>query len=163
MADVLYNGVQAQKSMIGANHRAMFLWNNNNYHLLNPMNQHRVDEVHGGGSDVISHFMGFTTAGFGGPTPDAESKVSRVIFQIPYQKVTKAASPNVSVGGGQFKVRLPDDTMVNLSSPTVLTRTSSHAIIYWTLASAVPSHTPCILVYGNSTATITINDTYYTT
>jgi hypothetical protein len=107
--------------------------------------------------NMLSEFLGFASAGFGGPLPDAESNVFRVIFVIPFKRFKVTPNPLVTIEG-DFKVQLPNSSMLDLQEPEIYHVTSTHAIVVFKLADPVPSNTPVLLVYGDQNSQIKVED-----
>ena len=97
-----------------------------------------VEVYQGNGIDSMSGFLGYTTTG------------GRVIISVPFKSV-KITSPVITLGGA-FKLRTPDNTVINLSSPTIISVTSSAAVIEFTMNEAYPSNSPCMLLYGEGSS-----------
>ena len=107
----------------------------------------------GGGNDVISEFVGFTTTR--NNTSNANGEVNRVVFGIPFKDIKPTTTPTISVTG-DFKALMGDNTLIDLVSPTLLDVSDAHAVYMFTMQSLYPANSPCHLVYATSASEINV-------
>ena len=94
-------------------------------------------------TNVVSGLMGYTVPG------------NKAVIMIPF-KAVKASIPTATLAG-TFRVRVPDGTLINVSSWSIIGITTSCATVEFTLSSVYATNTPCMLVYGDNNTTITIS------
>ena len=113
-----------------------------------------MPESYGGGAanNTISGFVGYTTEL--NTVPDSMGRVDHVLFNIPF-KYLKRSIPSVVISG-QFKALMPNAQYINLTNPVQVSNTLAHVTVIFTMTSTYPSNSPCSLVFGDNTSSISI-------
>lgn len=82
----------------------------------------------------------------------ANGYVNKLIatLQFPYQ--VASIDFKISSGVNDWKAKMGDGSIVSLSNPTVLAVNEDSAVVQFKMGTSYPSNSPCILLYGSSTA-----------
>lgn len=103
-------------------------------------------------------FRGYTIDG-GGATSDQNGYVTRCLFSIKYPHHLHDVTCTVSNGASDWGAQMGDGTIIPLSSPVILFKSKSNAVVQFTMQNGYPSNSPCSLIYRSDTANISIVET----
>lgn len=172
-AKILFAGAPLTDGMIGKNHTHMFVFDGENWCLINP-----VPGTGEGGPDGIiigpgkkdpedpegdntvvnrqSGHHGFTTAGDQGV--DANGQVRCVWFAINFTPKATDVEVSFSDHDAAFSVKMGDGSSIIIREPKLIEVTRSNCVVQFTMDTPYPANSPCQLVYRTNNAWINVKE-----
>lgn len=172
-ARILFAGAPVTNGMIGKNHTHMFVFDGENWRLINPVPGTGIGGPDGitigpGGGDGDDDdedertlnrnagHSGFTCAGDG--ETDANGQVNRVWFTINFSPKATDVEVKFSDHEDAWGAQMGDGTMIKIDSPKVISTTRSNCVVQFNMETFYPSNSPCTLVYRTNKAYINIKE-----
>ena len=105
-------------------------------------------------NSVSGHFA-YTVEGYGG-TPSGNGLVNKLMATIPFPNQISTVRLIISNDPSHWGARMGDGSIINLRDPEVIATNSENAVVIFTMDTAYPSNSPCILIYRSKDASIQI-------
>lgn len=171
-APILFAGAPLTNGMIGKNHTHLFIFDGDNWRLINPVPGTGI-----GGPDGInigpgvtkpdddtptviintqSGHNGFTTQADG--TIDENGQVERVWFTINFTPKSTDVEVTLSDFEDCFSARMGDGVDILLRDAKVVSLTRSNCVVQFTMKEFYPANSPCQLIYRSNKAWINIKE-----
>ena len=171
-APILFAGAPLTNGMIGKNHTHLFIFDGENWRLINPVPGTGI-----GGPDGInigpgktqqdddtpeviinaqSGHNGFTIQADGGI--DENGQVERAWFTINFTPKQTDVEVTFSDFEDCFSARMGDGVDILMRNPTVIDCTRSNCVVQFELKEFYPANSPCQLIYRSNKAWINIKE-----
>lgn len=169
-APVIFAGAPVTSAMLGKNHTHLFVFDGENWRLINPVPgtgiggpdgmiigpgapEHEETEVV---INQLSGHNGITVRGINGP--DENGQVDNVFITINYAAKLGEFEVIVSDAPDAWAIRFGDGTIVKAHNPRVELMYNTNTIVAFDLDSYYPANSPCQLVYRTNKAWINIKE-----
>lgn len=171
-APIIFGGFNLYDGMLGKRHTHEFVFDGENWRLINPVPGTGYGPIIFGPSDTLdpddpgwvdvpeevinkpAGYTGFTTPA-DGPI-DNNGRVQRVWFNINYDSRSMSPTVIISDTPNAFTAKMGDGSIMPLSNPKVISSANAGAVIQFTMSTYYPSDSPCQLIYRTNKATITV-------
>lgn len=168
-APILFAGAPVTNGMIGKNHEHMFVFDGENWRLINPVpgtgiggpdgitiGPGRTDLPEDPDMPIINRMSGHNGVTVNTGDIDENGLVRSVWIGINY--TPKAGGVEVSISNSRFAwaVKMGDGTYIRCTDPILLEQTDTTAVFQFTLDKGYPANSPCQLIYRTELAWINI-------
>ena len=168
-ATIIFGGETLKPGMIGSKFTHMFVFDGENWRLINPVPGTGTPEIiikpptppgpDDDGEIVInrqSGHMGVTTEGDG--ISDSNGQVLRAYIVINFTPRATDVLVTVSDHEDCWGLQMGDGTIIACNDPKIIQTTRSNAVLQVSLDSFYPSNSPCQLIFRTNKAWISIKE-----
>ena len=171
-APILFAGAPLTNGMLGKNHEHYFVFDGENWRLINPVPgtgmghpdgikvgpgaKEDVDDTPETIINQQSGYNGFTIQADG--NIDENGQVNRVWFTINYSPKETDVEVTFSDFENCWAARMGDGTDIMIHNPKIVESTSSNSVIQFEMDEFYPSNSPCQLIYRTNKAWINIKE-----
>lgn len=167
-AKIIFAGAPVTTGMIGKNHTHLFIFDGENWRLINPVPGTGIGGPDGmiigpnkpGNEEVVINQLtghnGMTVNGESGA--DENGQVDTVLVTVNYPAKAGDAEVTVSDVEGAWAIKLGDGTLIRVNTPKVVEITKTNALIQFTMETPYPANSPCQLVYRTNKAWINVKE-----
>ena len=185
-AKILFAGGPLATGMIGKNHTHMFVFDGENWRLINPVpgtgiggptgitigpgrppsedgDPNDPNNPDGGDSSTpemiinqLSGHTGVTVVGEDGA--DENGQVNSVLITMNFAAKAGGAEITLSDYEDAWAIRMGDNSLIKINNPVVIEINESNAVIQFTMESYYPANSPCQLVYRTNKAWVNIKE-----
>ena len=166
-APIIFAGKPVTTGMIGKKHTHMFVFDGENWRLINPVPGTGLGDITiGPGAEededemVINRLSGHNgvTVVDNSRAVDNNGQVDTVLITISYPVKTGSVNVTVSEQENAWAVRMGDGTLIRANNPEVVDVTNASCVIKFNIETPYPANSPCQLVYRTNKAWINIEE-----